>query len=473
MIAKVRPVSHLVSRAAIAALLMLALLFLPAPAVSAQEGDLPLVEITAYQTTANEGDDVVFTLTRSVNLTGSLDVQLEISENTQAISPGVPRTMVVRLDAEQATTTVTFGILEGDGDEEDGSLTLAIIPQDDYAVDANNSSATTAILDTDPLPTLALSYRLDDGDSVLTPISSDTLYVDERAGQFHVHAELADNAVSRRYASVRATGDHGTTGVHDVIYSRQTIVPHQARQQSDKDNFAVYATKEDRTREGDESFSVTFDSPYNLLLPNGEGGEEGTYILTVVIRDNDVPEVAIAADQASVAEGEPASFTLTRSRFTDRVITVRLEIDDPGSILSGNAEDLATSSEEFAAGVETVTVSLPTTDDTLDMDNSVVTVSLLPPTGADVLYRFDPPGSASVTVRDDDDAPELELVADNTTVEEGDTLTFTLNRPRRYSQRRARTGQHCSRRRDCGHVVHHRGGANRPVHTADAGGKRR
>ena len=132
--------------------------------------------------------------------------------------------------------------------------------------------------------------------------------------------------------------------------------------------------------------------------------------------------VTITAAPTSITEGESVTFTVTRSGSLDEGLMLGLDISDPGHFLRGNDWNPApalSAGAVFSAGSATATVSLQTKDDWRDIPNHNLTVASASP-------GF--PGSGSVTVADNDTAPELELTADTSEFEEGGTVTLTLRR---------------------------------------------
>ena len=130
--------------------------------------------------------------------------------------------------------------------------------------------------------------------------------------------------------------------------------------------------------------------------------------------------ITVAASEDTVAEGEAATFTLTRNGDTVGSLVVNVSVSDPGSFLRGNhwrpaprTPDIA----EFEAGSATFAITLQTQDDWRDIPDNDLTVSVTAGSG----YEVGSPGSASVTVTDNDVAPELEVTIQRGIVLEGET----------------------------------------------------
>ena len=136
--------------------------------------------------------------------------------------------------------------------------------------------------------------------------------------------------------------------------------------------------------------------------------------------------VTIAADQTTLTEGDTATFTLTRTGPTTKAVVVNISVTDPGSFLRGNhwrPDPVLPTEATFPADSSTATISLSTKDDLRDIPDNSLTVTVNSGTGYSTVSGSD---SASVTVTDNDVAPTLHLSIDNNDVEEGGTLTITV-----------------------------------------------
>ena len=185
--------------------------------------------------------------------------------------------------------------------------------------------------------------------------------------------------------------------------------------------FSVAVTDDGVTESDDwleAEISPSDDSAYRLGDPHR---------ITVTIGDPLVV-VTITASQETVTEGDELTFTLARSGSAAGALTVRVGPSPTrGAFLRGNhwdPEPVLPASVQFAAGSYTKTITLQTKDDRRDIPDNDVTVTILD--SGDYEAGFG--GSAAVTVMDNDIAPVLELSFDKTTLEEGDTLTITLQR---------------------------------------------
>ena len=138
----------------------------------------------------------------------------------------------------------------------------------------------------------------------------------------------------------------------------------------------------------------------------------------VTVNDDDDPEISIAAG-AAVIEGAAATFTLTATSAPGTALTVTVTVDDgAGNFITG-----APTTVTIAASDTTAMLEVPTTNDTTDEVNGMITATVEGGTGYTVAS---PPGNtASVTVNDNDDPPTLAI--DSPSVTEGNSGTATLS----------------------------------------------
>ena len=175
----------------------------------------------------------------------------------------------------------------------------------------------------------------------------------------------------------------------------------------DSVSFSVYPYVDGATEAGVDQFMAEIKEISGSRYTTGN-----PYAATVEI--NDPPSgsalVSMTGTPASMAEGESATLTFTRSGGdTSKALAVDIRVDDPQDFLRGNHFDPAPDipkTVEFAAGSITQTLTLTAPDDQRDLTGGDVTVTVLP--GAGYL-----PGntgfstSHTVSVTDNDEAQEL------------------------------------------------------------------
>ena len=184
------------------------------------------------------------------------------------------------------------------------------------------------------------------------------------------------------------------------------------------------ATRDDAADEADGSVSVT--------LVDGASYDVGTSsTATVSVADDDVPlpVVSITAGSGGT-EGTSATFALTASSAPTADLDVSVTVAAAGDF----GVTAGTQSATILAGTTGATLSVATSDDSVDEPDGSVTATLAAGSG----YTVGSPASRTVQVLDDDDPPpvipEISIVASGDVTEgSGAVFTVTASQPKRVA----------------------------------------
>ena len=176
----------------------------------------------------------------------------------------------------------------------------------------------------------------------------------------------------------------------------------------------VVRTRDNDIREEDGYITVS--------IIGGEGYIGGNNAATVLVMDNDGPEVSVEAVSRSITEGSDAQFRIRSDSRMVEDITIGITVDDHSRDFISSPPD----SVDLDIGGQEKIVSVPTIGDQVDEASGTVTLTIEPGIG----YTLPDVGrSASVTVLDDDSAsgvPSISIEAVSTSVVEGGSATFKL-----------------------------------------------
>ena len=355
-----------------------------AATVTVRDNDLPVVTVTAEsELIVEEGADLAFIITRTEgDLSGLLEVNVLFKQPGQEATEGSNRIL-------SGDSTHRAGGSPAANVDADVTYVLTLRPGPGYRV-GTPSVATVTVRDDDVPPAVSIA----DADAV------------REGGTLELPVTLSgpyNTAITVAY-SLAGTA----TVVSDYTDSGSGTVTFVA---GDTEGTVSLATVDDDIDETAEEVVVTLQAGASYGLGVSEA--------TGRILDNDgLPEVTVAADADSVAEGEAAAFTLTRVGDASAALEVTIAVTDDDSVLAGVAPTRAT----FRAGSATAALSLATRDDDVDGAEATLTLTLQP----DAAYELDAVSAASVTVTDNDAAPAVSI-ADADTVTEGGTLAFTVS----------------------------------------------
>ncbi|MYC14068.1 MAG: cadherin-like beta sandwich domain-containing protein, partial [Gemmatimonadetes bacterium] len=118
---------------------------------------------------------------------------------------------------------------------------------------------------------------------------------------------------------------------------------------------------------------------------------------TVTVNDNDIPQMTITANRASVTEGTDATFTITADPRPATALTVNVNVTQTGDVINGTPPSTVT----FPANQTTATLRVATDDDNVRESAGTVIAQITSGVG----YAVGTPSSASVTVNDNDTPP--------------------------------------------------------------------
>ena len=196
--------------------------------------------------------------------------------------------------------------------------------------------------------------------------------------------------------TVTGADPHPATAGEDFVSIESFTIP------AGRELSAVWFTLiNDEVTEPDEAFDVAIDT--DALPPFVTAGAITTARMT--IRNDDAPPstpVVTIEGGPAVTEGTAASFTVRASPAPTAPLVVHLAAQDaPNADFLAAGDEGANHSVSIDANLSSATFTLPTEDDGVDETSGPVTVSIDPRQD----YTIGTPGSAQVTVNDDDGTP--------------------------------------------------------------------
>jgi hypothetical protein len=176
----------------------------------------------------------------------------------------------------------------------------------------------------------------------------------------------------------------------------------------------VFYTVDDQLDEVDESFYVS-------ILESWNADYSGSPV-TVTILDNDAPPSISIGDAGSITEGSSAAFVVSLSSASGKDVTVFYNTSN-GTAVSGTDYSYASGSVVISAGDLSATVTVNTTNDSIDEDDETFSAVL---TGATNATLNDSVGVA--TIIDNDPPPYVNLAwYSSSSVAEGNSIGFKIS----------------------------------------------
>ena len=378
--------------------------------VVVQDGDLPAVTITADRTPITEGETASFTVSVSTPAPdGGLDVVVALSEEGEGdFTDTLPETRTVTVPPGDRTVTVEVPTLDDAVDEPDGKIVARVVERATVYTVGDPGTAEVVVQDGD-LPAVTIA-------AVTTPIAEGEM------ASFTV--SVSTPAPAGGLDVVVALSEEGEGDFTDTLPETRTVtVP-----AGDRTITVSVATLDDAIDEPDGTIVARVVEPATAYTVGDPGTAE------VVVQDDDLPAVTIAADRTPITEGETASFTVSVSTLApDGGLEVEVALSEEGE--GGFTDTLPeTRTVTVPAGQVTVSVDVPTLDDTVDEPDGKIVAQVQPRPG---VFLVGDPGTAEVVVQDPGDRgpridpdpivpPTVTITAVTTTITEGETASFTV-----------------------------------------------
>ena len=367
--------------------------------VGVQDTDLAMVTITADRTPIAEGETASFTVSVSTPApAGGLEVEVALSEEGEGdFTDTLPETRTVTVPAGDRTVTVSVATIDDAVDEPDGTIVARVVKQATVYTVGTPGTAEVVVQDTD-LPAVTITADR-------TPIT------EGETASFTLSVSTA--APDGGLDVVVALSEEGEGDFTDTLPETRTVtVP------AGQDTVSVdVPTLDDTVDEPDGTIVARVVEQATAYTVRTPGTAE------VVVQDGDLPAVTIAAVTTRIAEGETASFTvsLSTSAPVDGLdVVVALSEEGEGDFTDTLPE---TRTVTVLAGQDTVSVDVPTLDDTVDEPDGTIVARVVEPATA---YTVGDPGTAEVVVQDGD-LPSVTITADRTPITEGETASFTVS----------------------------------------------
>ena len=392
---------HLLPASALAVCLAGALAMFLASTAHAQNSDLPVIGITISQLVVYEGDDAVFTLTRTGDTSQQLTVEVGTYYHQQRSNTFQVHSVTFEASSGTAPLTVT---VEHDGKLETLDYLNAEIISDGnspYRIE-NTNTGSAGVSVQDRLVTISASpASMTEGETatftLTRPGSTDEKLV--------VNISVSDPGSFLR-------GDHWEPG--PVLPTEVEFVTGSSTAPFTLD------TKDDRRDIANNTLTVTVE--------NGTDYHPGSPAsASVNVTDNDTaPELELSVGQESIEEGESTDITVSRVG-TDTTAAVDIVVE------SGFRGQLKKSYTGIDAGSSDIVFTVRTDDNDLDEADRVYEFNLLrypEGYGADVQDEYwTVKGSSTATIAvTDNDLPVLGVEAIAESRNEGESVAFRVVR---------------------------------------------
>ncbi len=355
------------------------------------------IEISIDDITVTEGSDLQFTVTLSRDAKAPLNINYTTADGSAVA--GVDYTSAsgtATINPGNTSTTITVS-----------SLNPASLCQPDKTFTVTLSNPTygelvdesgTGTIQDDDVPTIDLA----DGTDVTEGANANLT--------LSLSAACSTKNVSVEVSTVNGTANGGQdfTALSSQVF---TITS------GNTSTNVTIATLDDALDEDDsQNFTVTLASPTNGVIGDGTGSQN-------ILDNDDPPNISVA--NTSAVEGELAAVVISLDTISERVISFDVtSSDNTATTAAGDYTGVTNSPATISAGSLSTTFNLTTLDDASQCetreDFNVALSSI-------VNANFSNPGDIQGVVEIiEDDIPTMSITADQQSVFEGNSQTFTF-----------------------------------------------
>ncbi|MFH0271101.1 tandem-95 repeat protein [Vibrio jasicida] len=360
----------------------------------------PKVSIVADAGSTIEGGDANFTVSIDQKADEDVVVTFTIGGDVDGDDYTAPNTYTVTIPAGQTSValdieTLDDGIYEG---AEDLTVTLTGTSGADSSLNTASKEASVSVTDEQTAPKVSIVADQDsvnEGQTAGFTVSLDQVADEKVTVEFEYSGTAQDGSDFTGVASIEVPAGQSSVDL-DIT------------------------TLTDGTYEGAESFTVTIKD-----VEGADATASTNNSASVTINDaQQAPKVSIVADTGSTAEGGDANFTVSIDQKADEDVVVTFTIGGDVDSDDYTAPNIYTVT--IPAGQTSVALDIETLDDGIYEGAEDLTVTLTETSGADSSLNT-ASKEASVSVTDEQAAPKVSIVADQDSVNEGQTAGFTVS----------------------------------------------
>ena len=363
-----------------------------------------VLSIKPNKAQVNEGESVAFEVRADKTSEQPLPLNLRIDSTSEDFLNHLKTRYTgylsaLRYDARPHGVIVfAFSTVEDYVVGEDFEVVATLLDGDGYVANTEKNEATVVVVDSgESRPVVSIS-RVEDA-----------IQEGEEAS-FLVRIDRKLN----RNLDVKVVISSDVTGILIATQSLENIVKIDAGETS---KLLTILTQGNVVDGPDSKISATLQADAQYLLP----ANQSNHADTITVLDDDVPSVAIFAENDSIVEGRIARFGVTTEVGVFEALSVSVVVNQTGDVITGGS---GIETVHFEVGRSSRVIEVQTTDDQIDEIEGRITATIIDPN--DGKYQTSGDGSDSVVVTDNDD-PMISItsVVDRA-ITEGDVVQFTL-----------------------------------------------
>ena len=318
----------------------------------------------------------------------------------------------------ESSTEIPLEIIADNNDELDETFKITLTGSNYSTVSTLLGSRTITITDDDDPPIVSIETTVFTNETDANSTGTITLSLDRASG---------------KSVSVPFTVQTGTTVLDadaadfTLVAGSVEFVPDSETKITNTSMNITYTIIGDEISEPSEQFTITLVAPTNGTL------SEENYIGTVIIRDDETPELMIVSgDHVVETENATADFVISAVISPNRNITIKYDLSESHNFIKSdfinNGGKNMMANLDFTEGATEATLSIPIDNDSTDESNGTIKVTLQPDNAESFSYTLstNQQNFDEIQVIDDDGSPHVSITTNAINITEGDSFDFML-----------------------------------------------
>ena len=399
--------------------------------INGSSATFPEVSLMVSETSIIEGTDGTLNTSQvvTVNLSEPANRDISVDYSLTGVEAKIPYD--VRLGATapgrisdsvgkltlvegESSTEIPLEIIADNNDELDETFKITLTGSNYSTVSTLLGSRTITITDDDDPPTVSIAT---------------TVFINETDTNSTGMITLSLDRASGKTVNVPFTVQTGSAVAADftLVAGAVDFVPDSVTKITNTSMNIRYTIIGDEVSEPSEQFTITLAAPTNGTL------SEENYIGTVIIRDDETPELTvISGDHVVEAENATADFVISAQISPNRNITIKYNLTESHNFIKTdfikNDGKNMLANLDFTEGTTESTLSIPIDNDSTDESNGTIRVTLQPENMEPFSYRLstNQQNFGEIQVIDDDGSPHVFITTNATNITEGDSFDFML-----------------------------------------------
>ena len=346
------------------------------------------ISIIAAQSSIQEGETAQFHILSGRPFTTDREINVRVEKRGDFLSGTLPNS--IKLSQFASSTILNIDTQDNGILNSDGSLSVSILPGENYTVARIPAHTTSMIVNDNTIPELSIhsiDESLNEGENI----------------QFRVVSSIALPENLSVEVSLQYSNENQNINHTNIFMSA-----------GETEGILTIETQDDSVLAPDIEVTATLLSGQGYTI-----SDDSNHFATAIIEDNELPVVSITSNTPTAIEGESIELTIASQLTLKSNLLVNVSLTETGDFLTGNQVIEVELTPELRESVITIDLIEDAVNEAAS--NIVATIE------SASSYDIDPNNFSTTIIANDNDQPEISISTQESTVVEDSTATFEIS----------------------------------------------